>query len=465
MASGPERFVAQAAYSSEFARARELLLAHPGRWRIVYHYDGDGIASASALVRALRRLGYGVQATPLVGVERPTMAKIVEATAGPLLVADTGASWLDLFAAHPHPVIVLDHHRYPASPAPADLPRHVAFVNPLDWGVDGMSELCASTLCWLYTVFLDPRNWDNAPWGLSGAIADRQHQGGYRGLNARLLEEAAARSLIQRHRRIALFGARLAEAIERSIDPYFRGLSGRPDEVRAFLAGLTIDPLTPLDRLDRAEEQRLTAVLLNRLVQQKVRPEFCELLTQDGWTIPALGMDAQELSNLQNAAGRAGEPSVGVALALGDPAARERAREHEAAWRTGILTGLRRIEDGGVNSRAALQWFESPETTLAGTQAGLAMNYLLDPRRPVFVFSREGEVLKVSARGTLWLVGQGLDLATVCREAADRVHGEGGGHPVASGATIPGAGRDLFLEEADRRIGAQLAALLAGDGR
>ncbi len=465
MASGPERFVSQPTYSSEFTRARELLLAHPGRWRIVYHYDGDGIASASALVRALRRLGYGVQATPLVGVERPTMAKIVTATDGPLLVADTGASWLDLFAAHAHPVVILDHHRYPGSPVPPDLPRHVAFVNPLDWGVDGMSEMCASTLCWLYTIFLDPRNWDNAPWGLSGAIADRQHQGGYRGLNARLLEEAAARSLVQRHRRLALFGERLADAIERSIDPFLRGLSGRPEEVRTFLAGLHLDPVKPPDQLDRAEEQRLSSALLNRLVQQGVRPEFCELLTQDGWSVPAVGMDAQELSNLQNAAGRAGEPSIGVALALGDAGALERARTHEASWRTGILTGLRRIEDAGVNSRTALQWFESPETTLAGTQAGLAMNYLLDPRRPVFVFSREGDLLKVSARGTLWLVGQGLDLATVCREAADHVHGEGGGHPVASGATIPASARDAFLDEADRHVAGQIAALLAGGAR
>ena len=67
MPSGPESFVADPAYSTEFTHARELLLGHPGRWRIVYHYDGDGIASASAAVRALQRLGYGYQATPAPG--------------------------------------------------------------------------------------------------------------------------------------------------------------------------------------------------------------------------------------------------------------------------------------------------------------------------------------------------------------------------------------------------------------
>jgi single-stranded-DNA-specific exonuclease len=87
------------------------------------------------------------------------------------------------------------------------------------------------------------------------------------------------------------------------------------------------------------------------------------------------------------------------------------------------------------------------------------MNYLLDPRRPVFVFSASGASLKISGRGTVWLVDQGLDLSTVCRAAADRVGGEGGGHRVAAGATIPIDRRDPFLAEADRLVGAQLPAV------
>jgi single-stranded-DNA-specific exonuclease len=459
MPSGPESFVADPRYSTEFTHARELLLAHPGRWRIIYHYDGDGIASATAAVRALQRLGYGYQATPLQGVERRTMQEILRGTHGPVLVVDTGATWLDLYGPHPHPVIVLDHHKYGSAPVPPELPAHVAFVNPLDWGVDGMTEMCAATLTWLFTIFLDPRNWDNAAWGLSGAIADRQHQNGFKGLNARLVDEAIQRSLVQRRRRLALFGPSVREALVRSIDPYFVGLAGRPTEVGRLLGSLALDPNRPLSGLDPTEERRLTQTLLSRLVQQKVRPEFVELLTQDGYFLPSWGMDAQELSNLQNACGRVGTPGVGIALALGDPHALEVARTAEEAWRTGILEGMKRVEEKGVNSLRSIQWFESGETTLAGTQAGLAMNYLLDPRRPVFVFSASGPSLKISGRGTVWLVGQGLDLSTVCRAAAEHVGGEGGGHRVAAGATIPIDRRDPFLAEVDRLVGAQLPAV------
>jgi single-stranded-DNA-specific exonuclease len=457
MPSGPDGLVDHPRYREEFARARGLLLGTPRRWRVVYHYDGDGVGSASALLRALARLGYPAQATPLVGVERARISSLLDATKGPVVVADTGASWLDRFAEHPHPVIVLDHHRYPGVPEPPRLPEHVAFVNPLDWGVDGATELSAATLSWLFTVFLDPANWDNAPWGLSGAIHDRQHVGGFRGLNATLVAEAARRSIVRPRRGLPLFGRTVEEALVGSVDPYLRGLSRRPEAVGAFLRELGIDPSVRPTDLPSDAAGRLEAALRRRLEGDGVLPEFVGMVGGERWFLPALGADAEELSNLQNAAGRAGIPGIGVALALGDPGARTRAEEAEASWRAGVLRGLGRIESDGVRSMSALRWFESPEMPLAGTQAGLAMNYLLPPDVPVLVFSDMGaEPTKVSGRGLAQQVDRGLDLASALRTAAAEVGGEGGGHRVASGATIPPGTRDRFLEAANREIARQL---------
>ena len=458
MPSGPDGFVRNPRYLEEFDRARGVLLGHPGRWRVVYHYDGDGIAGASALLRALERLGYPAQATSLVGVERERMAALVRATAGPMIVVDTGASWLDLFATSVHPVIVLDHHRYPGVPDPPKLPDHVAFVNPLDWGVDGMDEMCGATLAWLFGVFLDPANWDNAVWGLSGAIHDRQHVGGFRGLNATLVDEAVRQGLIERRRGVGLFGRTLGEAIAGSVDPYLRGISGRREAAEAFLREIALDPGRPPASLTADESARLAAALKERLARATVLPEFGAMVDAERWFVPALGLDAEEVSNLQNAAGRIGVPGVGVAFSLGDPGAVDRARRAEADWRAGLLKGLRRIEDGDIHAMGSLRWFESPEMPLAGTQAGLAMTYLLPPDVPVFVFSDLGSApTKVSARGLTRQVERGLDLAAVCRSAAATVGGEGGGHRVASGATIPPGTRDRFLEAADREVARQLA--------
>ncbi len=457
MPSGPDAFVPDPQYGREFERARGLVLANPRRWRVIYHYDADGIASASSAVRAFGRLGYPVQLSPLIGVEREKMQSLLGATKGPVLIVDTGAAWLDLYPGHPFPVVVLDHHTYPSAPHPPDLPPHVAFVNPLDWGVNGMEEMCAATLTWLFTVFLDPLNWDNAPWGLSGGIGDRQHVGGFRGLNGILVDEAVRRSLVVRRPGVALLGPTVGAAVTASIDPYYRGLSGRRPAVDAFLRELEIDPSLPPSSLASDARGRLVAALRHRLESTGVLPEFVAMVDQERWYLPGLERDAEELSNLQSATGRAGTPGVGVAMALGDASAFTRAETEEDRWRQGILRTLVRLEEQGVNERKALRWFESQETPLAGTQAGMAMNYLLPPDKPVVVFSGgTNGPIKLSGRGTLRLVAQGLDLADALRRAAAAVGGEGGGHKVASGATIPAGSRDRFLDEADRIVAAQL---------
>ena len=456
MPSGPDSFVSDPRYRAEFEKARGLVLAHPGRWRIIYHYDADGIASATSALRAFARLGYPAQATALAGVERERMDELLRATAGPVLVVDTGANWLDLYPRHPHPVVVLDHHKYPEAPNPPDLPEHVAFVDPLDWGVDGMVEMCAATLTWLFTVFLDPVNWDNAAWGLSGAIGDRQHVGGFQGLNAKLVDEGILRSQIVRRAGLALFGTTMGAALTNSIDPYVKGLSGRPEGVGTFLEKLGIDASRPPTSLSADETRRLATALRERLTERKIPPEALKVFDQERWFVPSVGLDAEEISNLQSAAGRARESGVGIAYGLGDPTAAQRCRAAEESWRSGILKGLLRLENEGVNQMSHLQWFESPELTLAGTQAGMAILYLLDADRPVFVFSDAPGPTKVSGRGTFGLIERGLDLSVVCRKAAAAVHGEGGGHRIAAGATIAAGARDGFLAEANRVVAGQI---------
>ena len=73
-------------------------------------------------------------------------------------------------------------------------------------------------------------------------------------------------------------------------------------------------------------------------------------------------------------------------------------------------------------------------------------------------FARKSdEETKVSARGTGALVGRGLDLSRVMREAAQAVDGDGGGHDVAAGATIPAGRESAFVEHADHIVGNQLS--------
>jgi single-stranded-DNA-specific exonuclease len=451
-----EGLVADPRYEQELKATTDLFARTHGRWRVLYHNDGDGIASASVAAHLLSRLGRPWQLTPLLGVERAGVERVLRATRGPLLVVDTGSSFLDLFALHPHPVVVLDHH---APPAQLPVGERLAFANPHDWGVDGMTELSASMLTYVFARRLLPTATDLLAFGLSGAIADRMHVGGFRGPNRTLVEEGERAGFLRIRRAVNLTGPTLEAALAQSVDPYFVGLSGRLGACRTLLSSLGLPPEAPPTSLSQDEARRLTSALLLRLLAQGTRPEFCERVQEEFLVLPESTWEAHELSRWQNAAGREGEPSQGIALALGDAHARARVSQLEAQWREGVLEGLKAIESAGLRPEAAVQWFETPKANLAGTIAGLALTYFADPTRPLLSFSDHGSNVKVSSRGTLWLTEHGLDLDRACREAAQKVGGEGGGHRVASGATIPKGREPDFRREVDRIVGGQLAAL------
>jgi RecJ-like exonuclease len=440
----------------ELEAARDLFLEEQSRWRVIYHNDGDGVASAAVLANAMVRLQKPFQMTPFTDVDTDRMKILMRETHGPLLVVDTGSSMLPQLSQHEFPVIVLDHHVPPDNSIP-DL-KKFRFANPHDWGVDGMVELSASMLSFLFALHLDSKNSDLIAWGLSGAIADRQHVGGFRGLNLALLREAEKSGEVVPERSLSIFGPTLEEAIASSIDPYLAGLTGRHQAVRAMLAGLSLDGLRPVDSLSNEEKEKLSGAMLARLIAQGARPEFCVRVAEDRYRVPRLKSDAATLSLLQNATARENESSIGVALALGDAKAMTRAWELEKKWRGGIIQNLNALETG-IERKESLQWFRATEAALGGTVAGLALNYFLDPTKPVFAMAPRGKAIKVSARGTHWLVEKGLDLNKACRAGASTVKGEGGGHRVASGATIPPGTEEQFLDAAAAVIGEQLRSL------
>jgi RecJ-like exonuclease len=87
----------------------------------------------------------------------------------------------------------------------------------------------------------------------------------------------------------------------------------------------------------------------------------------------------------------------------------------------------------------------------------------IDRGTPIVAFAEktDGEddevtEVKVSSRGTPALTRRGLDLSVVMREASQAVGGDGGGHNVAAGATVPKGTEEEFVALADELVGEQL---------
>jgi len=181
--------------------------------------------------------------------------------------------------------------------------------------------------------------------------------------------------------------------------------------------------------------------------------------------------DVSEFSTLLNATARYDRADVGLAVCLGDRGgALDRARTLLRNHRKNLSEGLELVKSEGVTVEDNLQWFDAGtkvRETIVGIVAGMALGTEgVRADRPIVAFASgeprssdtdgESEDVKVSARAPHTLVRRGLDLSAVMREAARSVGGDGGGHDVAAGATIPAGTRAAFVAAADDAVAEQL---------
>jgi RecJ-like exonuclease len=435
----------------ERARRAADLVDGVSRVRVFCHYDPDGTTSAAILARALMRRGRRFHASMSHAFDRAALERLRAEENELLIVSDMGSGQLDLIEQLPGPTIVLDHHK------PLRDSEKVVHVNAHLFGVDGARDVCGATTTWLFAIALDEANWDLAGIALAGAIGDKQDVGGFSGLNAKLVEEALERKVVVRERAIALRDLPAAEAVARSVTPYFRGLAGRPDAAEAFLRSARVDPAASVRQMEPAARRALTSALASRLVRQGAAPEALDVLVSDRYWIEPDQMYAGDLEAVVNGCDRLDQEGLGMAVLLGDREALGKAEALRDEYDRLVLGHLVRLESDGLFAKKHVQFFYCEEPTLAGAVAGIGMPFFFDQSKASLGLSVMDGVTKVSARGTRAQVASGLDLAAALREAAAAVGGNGGGHDIASGATIPKGKEDRFIALVDEIVGRQRA--------
>ena len=433
----------------ERAHRAAVLVDEVSRVRVLCHYDPDGTTSAAILARALMRRGKRIHATMSHALDAATVDRVKAEPNELLLVSDMGSSQLDLLEGLPFPVVVLDHHK------PLRDSERVVHVNPHLFGVDGAREMCGATTTWVFTLVLDEANWDLAGAAAAGAIGDKQDMGGFSGINAALFAEAVERKVLVPERRLALRDRPLAQALALSISPFFRGIGGRPEAAEAFLRSVGVDPAATLRSLDPTQRRRVASLLATRLVEQGAAPEALDVLVEDRYWIEPDQMYAQDLEAYVNSCDRLEQMGLGMAVCLGDREALAKAESLLDQYTSRVLEHLRTLEMEGMFAKKHVQFFYCEEPSLAGSVAGAGIQFYFDQSKPVFGLSVMERQTKISARGTRTQIAQGVDLAAACREAAEPLQGDGGGHNIAAGATIPKGKEEKFLGLVDEIVGRQ----------
>ncbi|WP_096390289.1 single-stranded-DNA-specific exonuclease RecJ [Halopenitus persicus] len=437
------------------------------------HIDADGLTSGAIASSALERAGIDHETVFEKQLDEESIAGIATREFETVLFTDFGSGQLDVIADHEaagdFTPVIADHHQ----PADADTEYH---LNPLLFGIDGAAELSGAGASYVLAHALDPTNRDLAALAVVGAVGDMQ--GGTEGLtgaNEGIVDHAVAAGVLETRTDIALYGRQtrpLPKLLEYASDVRIPGISNDEAGAIAFLSDLDLDVKADGDwrrwvDLDDAERRTLVSALLQRAVSSGVPASRIEELVGTSYTLtaeePGTALrDVSEYSTLLNATARYERADVGLAVCLGERGAPlERARTLLRNHRRNLSEGLQWVKTEGVVEEDNLQWFDAESRireTIVGIVAGMAIGSpAVDRSKPIVAFAeKDAEHVKVSGRGSHQLVRRGLDLSAVMREASRAVGGDGGGHDVAAGATIPSGTRREFVERADAIVGEQL---------
>ena len=429
------------------------------------HIDADGLTSAAVAATALERAGIPFDTVFQNQLDEAAIRSMAATDHGTVLFTDFGSGQLDVVVEYDDAFtpVIADHHQ----PADADTEFH---CNPLLEGVNGASELSGAGAAYCLARALGGEtNRDLAALAVVGAVGDMQAGvDGLTGANEGIVAEGVEAGVLREGTDLAMYGRQtrpLPKLLEYASDVQVPGISGDESGVVRFLSDLDIECRADGEWkrwVDLTDDERRTvaSALLKRAVASGVPASRVNDLIGTTYTLTAEDegtelRDVSEFSTLLNATARYDRADVGLAVCLGDrDAALERARTLLRNHRKNLSEGLELVKSEGVHSGDHVQWFDAGtriRETIVGIVAGMALGADGVARdRPILAFAAAGDdEVKVSARGSHTLVRQGLDLSAVMREAAQSVGGDGGGHDVAAGATIPAGRRDEFVATAD----------------
>ncbi|MFC6735703.1 DHH family phosphoesterase, partial [Halolamina salina] len=447
------------------------------------HIDADGLTSGAIAATALDRAGIPFETTFEKQLDAEAIDRIAATDHEVALFTDFGSGQLDDIVPHQQAgdfdAVVADHHQPATGEERADPPDIDHHLNPLLFDIDGASELSGAGATYVLARAMETEGVDNrdlAALAVVGAVGDMQDtDGGLIGANEGIVAEGVEAGAIEEVTDISLYGRQtrpLPKLLEYASELRIPGISGDEEGSIRFLSGLDVDLKVDGDwrrwvDLSFEERQTVASALMRHAISRGVPPERVNGVTTTTYTLAdeEVGTelrDVSEFSTVLNATARYERADVGLAVCLGyRDEALEEARRLLRTHRRNLSEGLEWVKTEGVEQEEHLQWFDAGShirETIVGIIAGMALGAEGIRRdQPIVAFAQENsEELKVSARGSGFLVSDGLDLSVVMSEAADAAGGGGGGHDVAAGATIPRENRDAFLAEADRIVGEQL---------
>lgn len=406
---------------------------------LINHYDCDGLTSGAVVCKFLEDNGIKYRVNTVRKLDDALIEKLREEKE--IIFSDLGGGNKGVNSLSGE-VVIFDHHQTEGT--------EKLQLNPHLFGIDGGTEMSGST-CAYWALETLPEV------AIVGAVGDMQYP--LIGANRRLAKKLEEKGIVTIEIGLKMYGRMsrpLPQFLAYADEPYLPGLGGDEGRCAKFLENLGIgmkgDKFGTYAQLSGEQKKKLIGALAAYLAESYGGKYDAANLVGEVYSFPNFEKipemyDAGEFSTMLNACGRHHEEQVGLDVCLRREGALEKGREllaaHKRALREGVDFAYKNTRDFGpilvLDGRGVI------DDGLIGVVAGMLYGGLR--KKPILGLSYDDKKnIKLSGRGTKKLVEKGLNLGLALREACLQVGGQGGGHAIAAGATVPPDKLDEFLK-------------------
>lgn len=402
--------------------------------QIVSDLDCDGIAAASIMTSALIQINKDFQITFINRISDELIENLKEKKSELIIFTDMGSGYLNLIKKLDSNVIVIDHHQIEGSPS-----EKIIHINPeevdLKLSGSGTTYLLAKEML---------KNNSLAPLAIVGTIGDVSYP-----TNSKLFETPSINAEIG----LNLFG-RFSRPLYKALE--FSGIPEVNEESKAiqFLSEIGIKTQKngewrTLNDLNDEEKRKLTdAIVRESLNNENFSKKliFGDVLTLKNF--PDELKDAKEFATILNACANMNEPSIGLALCLGNERVLGTARNLLKAYRKIIGNYIRWIENNPDSiKQTEYTSYILGKDVINENFIGTIVSMLFKPTKKTLIgFGKSKDGIKISGRS------EDVDIRGIIVETARICGGTGGGHESAAGAIIPLEKQEKFIENFEKLI-------------
>ena len=431
------------------AKAADVISAH--RYvRLISHNDADGLTSAGIMCRALMRKGIRFHITIESRLAQDTIDTIKNsASVGDLVIfCDMGSGHGELIRQIENDVIVLDHHM-PVGESPAKVA-----VNPHYTGIDGAIYLSASGTTYRVAKEMDPDNVDLAGLAIAGAVGDKQI---FASANLHILEEATQAGVVSVRKGLKVGDGDIAEVLEYTPEPYL-DITGDMKKIHDFLDILGVKGT--LSEMSQEDLKKLTSSIALKLAKH-ASPEAVDAAIGDvHYLEQELVKNVYDFVAMLNTCGKLEKAGMALSMCMQDASVVEEIRQLTVEYQRSIVANIKQAESM-LQQGKNIWYLMAKDMDNTGMISSTVVRYM-HPEKPCIATNEVEGIVKVSGRGTRALIAKGLDLAYAMREGALAVGGQGGGHNIASGASIPPDKVQEFIDIVDGIVGQQIVENAGG---